>query len=487
MNYRITGYMMGIIAIVQAILLSVPFFIAIALLEKTILAFAITIAVLLAIGIPLVVFKPKDLSIKTKEGFVIVAMGWIFMSIFGSLPFFISRYIPNFVDALFETISGFTTTGASILGDIEAMPKSLLFWRSFTQWIGGMGVLVFVIAILPKADPKFFHVFRAESPGPQVGKLVSKLRFTAQILYAIYIALTILEIILLSIKLPFFDSVIHAFTTASTGGFSNKNLSIAAFNSAYVETVITVFMIIFSINFNLFFLLLLGKLKDVFKSEELRVLIFVIMVSIVIVSISLFANGIYSSFGESWRYASFQVASLMSTTGYTTADYTTWPAIAQFILFLLMFIGGSAGSTAGGLKVSRVIILFKSGFREVKSTLSPRSINTIRLDGKPIDYIVTHGTMRYFILYLMVLCASTLLTSISNPSLTIGDTLLTNFTAVISCLSNVGPFFGSIGAAGNFAAYSGFSKIVFSITMLIGRLEIFPMLLLFYSKTWLKF
>ncbi|NCA67323.1 MAG: TrkH family potassium uptake protein, partial [Clostridia bacterium] len=468
MNYRMTFYMMGIIAVVEAILLSIPFFIAIGLLENTILSFGITIAILLSIGIPLIIFKPKDVSITPKEGFIIVALAWITMSLFGSLPFFLSGNIPNYIDAVFETVSGFTTTGATIINNVEILPKSILFWRSFTQWIGGMGVLVFILAILPKADPKFFHIFRAEATGPQVGKLVSKLKFTAQILYAIYIALTILQIIMLSFKMPFFESVLHSFTTASTGGFSNKNLSIAAFNSVYIDTVITIFMILFSINFNIFFLILLGKFKDVLRSEELKVFISIVAISMVVVSISLYAGKIYATFGESFRYSSFQVASLMSTTGFTTADYTKWPMLAQFILFFLMIIGGSAGSTAGGLKVSRLIILVKSGFREIKSAVSPRSINTIRLDNKPIDYIIAHSTMRYFILYLTILCTSVLLVSISNPAMRGSDSLMINFSAVLTSLGNTGPFFGDIGAAGNFSNFSYFSKIIFALNMLIG-------------------
>lgn len=471
---------------VEAILLTIPFIMAIALTENTILAFGVTIAVLLLIGVPLIIKKPQDLSLKSREGFIIVALSWIVMSLFGSLPFIISGAIPNFINAVFETVSGFTTTGATIISDIEILPKSILFWRSFTQWIGGMGVLVFVIAVLPKANNKFFHIFRAESPGPEVGKLVSKLKFTAQILYGIYIVLTLLEIILLSFKMSFFESVIHAFTTASTGGFSNMNASIAAFDSVYIDTVITVFMILFSVNFNIYFLILMGKLKDVFKSDELKALFSVVTVSIVIVSVCLLANNVYSTFGESLRYSSFQVASLMSTTGYTTTDYTNWPVIAQFILFLLMFIGGSAGSTAGGLKVSRMLIIFKSGLREIKNTLSPRSVNTIKLNSKPVNFTLTHITMRYFILYLMIMGFSTILVSISNPNLGGSQTIISNLSAIVSCLSNVGPFLGSFGASGNFVMYSGFSKIVFTINMLIGRLEIFPMLLLFYPKTWLK-
>lgn len=481
MNYRITGYMSGIIMIAEAALLAVPFFIAIALNESSIFAFGVIIAALIAFGIPLILLKPKDLTMQAKEGFVTVALGWLIMSLFGALPFVISKAIPNYIDAFFETVSGFTTTGSTIINDIEVLPKSILFWRSFTQWIGGMGVLVFVIAVLPKSDTKFFHVFRAESPGPQVGKLVSKLKHTARILYGIYIALTLLEILLLSFKMPFFESIIHAFTTASTGGFSNMNASIAAFDSAYIDTVITIFMILFSINFNIFFLLLLGKLRDVIKSDELKVFLSIVIVVIVAITACLLINNVYQSFGESLRFSAFQVASFISTTGYTTADYTKWPFTAQLLLFLLMFIGGSAGSTAGGLKVSRVIILFKSGIREIKSTLSPRSVNTIRLDGKPVDYIVTHGTMRYFILYLIILCGSVLLVSLNSAS---GDAIISDLSAVVSCLNNVGPYFGTSGAAGNFSHYGAFAKIIFSLDMLFGRLEIFPMLILFYPKTW---
>ena len=469
--------------LVEAALMSVPFFIAICLSENTVFAFGITLAALIALGIPLVIKKPKELWIKPKEGFVTVALGWLIMSLFGAIPFIVSGAIPNFIDAFFEAVSGFTTTGATVIGDIQALPKSILFWRAFTQWIGGMGVLVFVIAVLPKSDTKFFHMFRAESPGPQVGKLVSKLKHTALILYAIYVAMTILQIILLSIKMPFFESVLYALATASTGGFSNMNLSVAAFDSKYIDTVITVFMILFSINFNIFFLILLGKFKDVVKSEELKVFLTIIIVAIGAITASLLINRVYQSFGEALRFSAFQAASMVSTTGFVAADYTKWPTAAQFLLLLLMFIGGSAGSTAGGLKVSRVIILFKSGVREIKSTRSPRSVNTIRLDGKPLDYIVTHGTMRYFVLYLLILCGSVLLVSLSNPGFG-SESMLADLTAAVSCLNNVGPYFGALGAAGNFSSYGAFSKLVFVLDMLFGRLEIFPMLLLFYPKTW---
>ncbi|MGI6214246.1 MAG: TrkH family potassium uptake protein [Christensenellales bacterium] len=485
MNYPLTRYILGQIALIEAAFLLIPLFIGAGYGEDTLSAFSLTIAVLLVLGIILTIRKPADSAVTAKGGFGIVALAWIMISLFGSLPFFISGYIPNFIDSVFETVSGFSTTGASILTNVEALPKSLLFWRSLTHWMGGMGVFVFIIAIMPKVEASIMQLFKAESPGPQAGKLVSKLKFTARILYGIYIALTLLEVVLLLLgKMPLFDSFIHAFGTAGTGGFSSKNLSVGHYNSAYIDTVISIFMIIFSINFNIYFLFLIGSFKQALKSEELRVFLSVITVSVVIISVVLSINSIYTNIGVSFRHSLFQVASLISTTGYTTADFASWPLAAQMILLLLMFVGACAGSTGGGLKISRIIILFKSGFKEIKRALSPRTVYILKFEGKPLDAAIHHGVLRYFSLYMIIFFISLLLVSTSmdnSPS-----SFVTAFTAIAACLNNIGPGLANIGPLGNYSGFSNFAKIILSLNMLIGRLEILPVLLLFSPKLWLK-
>lgn len=483
MNYKLYRYILGQIAFVEAVFLFIPLLIGAGCKENTLAAFAITITILLVLGLTLTLKKPLDLALNVREGFSLVALSWIMISLFGSLPFFISGYIPNFIDSFFETVSGFTTTGASILTNVESLPKSLLFWRSLTHWLGGMGVFVFIIAIMPKAQTNIVQLFRAESPGPQAGKLVSKLKFTARILYGIYIVLTLLEVILLLIgKMPLFDSLIHAFGTAGTGGFSSKTLSIADYNNAYIEIVISIFMIIFSINFNIYFLLLIGGIKEALKSEELRVFLSIITVSVVIVSASLTLSSVYSNFGVTLRYSLFQVASIISTTGYFTADFANWPLVSQMVLLLLMFIGACAGSTGGGLKISRLIILIKSGLRELKKTISPRRVDVLKFDGKPLDINIHHSVLRYFAIYIVIFFISVLLVSIQKEGSPAA--FVTSFTAVASCLNNIGPGLADVGPMGNYSTFNYFAKIVLILDMLLGRLEILPILLLFYPKLW---
>lgn len=486
MNYRLTAYILGQIAVITAAFMLVPFAMTFGYGEyeyNTPLAFGVTIGVLLLVGIPCVVLKPKDSSIRARGGFVIVALAWICMSVFGALPFRINGAIPNFIDCLFETVSGFTTTGASIIPNVEIMPKSLLFWRSMTHWIGGMGVLVFVIAVLPKSNPAIVHLLKAEVPGPQFGKIVSKLRFTARILYGIYIVLTALEVVLLVIdkNVDLFDSFIHAFGTAGTGGFSNYVDSVGHFDSVYVDVVITVFMMIFSMNFNLFYFILIGHVREALKSEELHWMLSIFVGATLALTVCLLVNNVYSTFAEALRYSAFQASTIMSTTGFATADFATWPTFAQFVLVLLMFIGGSAGSTAGGLKVSRVIILFKNGIRNFKKACSPRSFNTVRLDGKPVSDELSHSVSSYFIVYITIFVASCLLVSVVEHA-TFDFT--THISAVASCLNNVGPGLGAVGPLYSYADYSIFSKIVLTVDMLLGRLEVVPLLLLFYPKVW---
>lgn len=485
MNYKLTLNVLGIISLTVAGLMAIPFILALAYSEvATPLAFGITILALLVVGIPATLIKAKDKKLSARGGFLIVSLGWIYISLMGAIPFCISKAIPNYIDAVFETISGFTTTGASILTEIEALPKSILFWRSFTHWIGGMGVLLFIIAVLPKGDPTIVHLIKAESPGPQFGKLVSKLRFSAQITYGIYIVLTLIEVIALACcGCSAYDSFVHTFATAGTGGFSSYNASVAGLNSLAAEIIITIFMMIFSINFNLFYLLIIGHFKNVIKSEELRTLFGVFIVSAFAIGISLTVTKTVGNFGEALRLASFQSASIMSTTGFSTADYTAWPAFCQVILFVLMFIGGSGGSTAGGLKVSRIIISFKSGLRRLKTSISPKSFSPVKLDGKPITDELTNSVNNYVCMFFIIVGVSTLLVSLTSPS---DFGLLENLSAVATCINNVGPGFGKIGPTGNFSSFSILSKLVLCFDMLIGRLEIIPLLLVFYPKSWIK-
>lgn len=483
MNYKLTHNVLGFISLTVAGLMIIPFIMSFAYSEtSTPLAFGVTILALVAIGIPATIFKPKNRNLSARGGFLIVALAWIYLSMMGALPFTISKHVPNYIDALFETVSGFTTTGATILTNVEGMPKSLIFWRSFTHWIGGMGVLLFIIAVLPKSDPTIVHLIKAETPGPQFGKLVSKLRFSAQITYAIYIVLTLLEVVALACcGCSAFDSFVHALGTAGTGGFSSYSLSVAGMNSLGAEIVITVFMVIFSVNFNLYYLCLIGHFKDAIKSEELRTLIGIFAFSSVAISISLTITNTVSSFGEGLRYASFQTASIISTSGFATADYTQWPTFCQMMLFLLMFMGGSAGSTAGGLKVSRLIIIFKDGIRQLKTSISPNRFTPVKLDGKPVSSELTSGVTSYTCTYCLIMVVSLLLISLNSPS---GFGIIENSSAVVTCINNVGPGFGALGPLGTFAPYSNFTKIVLSLDMLIGRLEIVPILLLFYPKAW---
>lgn len=484
MNIRMMIYVLGQIALTVAATMLIPFILALSYGEtNTPLAFGLTIGALAVFGVLSILKKPKNTNINSRAGYALVALAWLFISLFGCLPFYISREIPRFIDCFFETVSGFTTTGATIISNVETMSKSLLFWRSFTHWIGGMGVLVFVIAVLPKGDPSIVHLLKAEVPGPQFGKLVSKLRFTARILYAIYIVLTFLEVILLLCGgVSVFDSFIHAFSTAGTGGFSNYNASVAAFDSVYVDVVISVFMLIFSVNFNLFYLILIGHVSEALRSEELRCLLITFAAATAAICITLTVNNIYD-FWSSLRYSSFQVASILSTTGFSTANFDTWPTFAKAILIGLMFIGGSAGSTAGGLKVSRVIILTKSSLASIKRTISPRSVMTIKLDKRPVSAELTASISSYFGLLMMIFAASVLLISISNPA---DMSLTSNITAVSACINNVGPGLEAVGPMCNYYGYSAFSKAILCADMLLGRLEILPLLLLFYPKTWTK-
>lgn len=486
MNYRMSALILGEIALITGALMLIPMFMAIGYGEDTVLAFGITIAVCAFLEIlGILAAPPKDKrESKPASGFIICGLAWILMSLIGAMPYRISGYIPNYIDALFETVSGFTTTGASILREVESMPKSLLFWRSFTQWIGGMGVLVFIIAILPRNDQTATKLAKAEIPGPQFGKLVSKLRFTAQILYAIYIVLTLIEVgILCAFDMPVFDSFCHAFSTASTGGFSVKNTSIAYYDSVGIDVTITVFMILFSVNFNVYFMILVGQALKAVRSEENLYMFGIYGAAVFLICLSLCIHNTYSSVAEALRYTSFQVASLMSTTGFATADYTAWPLYAQAMLVSVLCIGGSAGSTAGGIKVSRLIILGKSSVQNVKKTLSPRSVYTLKMDGKAVPESTVSSVQSFFVLYIILIFFSTVVISIQS-TYSGSDGFVTNLSAVLAAINNVGPGFASVGPNGNYADFTSFAKIVLSLDMLLGRLEILPILLLFYPKAW---
>ena len=467
MVLRTLGYVLG----AESALLLLPLLVA-ALYREDPVPFLIPLLALGVCALALCRIRVKEKTIYAREGFLIVSLSWILVSLAGAVPFVLGGAIPSYVDAVFETVSGFTTTGASILTDVESLPRGLLFWRSFTHWIGGMGVLVFIMAVLPLANDRSMHVMRAEVPGPAVGKMVPRARDTAMWLYGIYLGLTLLEVVfLLAGGMPLSDSLVNTFGTAGTGGFAIKNASIGFYNSAYVDGVITVFMLLFGINFNLYFLLLMRDFKQVLKSEELRVYLGVALTAMLLIALNILPQ--YGGFGVAFRYSAFQVSSIMTTTGFATADYTLWPTFSQTILFLLMILGACGGSTGGGLKVSRAIILVKSLGREVVRLVHPRAVSTVRLDGKRVEAQTVRDVGVFFIAYMFIIAVMTLLISLD------GFGFATTFSAVTACMGNIGPGLGAVGPMGNFADFSLASKLLLSLTMLLGRLEIFPLVLFF--------
>jgi trk system potassium uptake protein TrkH len=419
-------------------------------------------------------------ALDAREGMVCVGTSWIILSLFGCLPFFVSRQIPNFIDAFFEIVSGFTTTGASILTDVEALSKGLLYWRSFSHWLGGMGVLVFLLAIAPGGKDTGFtmHLLRAESPGPSVGKLVPRMRKTALILYLIYIALTVLDMIFLLIgKMPLFDAICTAFGTAGTGGFGIKNDSIAGY-SPYLQNVTTVFMFLFGINFSCYYLLLLRQFKNVFKDEELRTYVITVLAAIILITVNI--RSLYPTLQETLRHSAFTVSTVITTTGFATTDFDLWPAFSKGIIMFLMVVGACAGSTGGGLKIARLLILLKSLRRNITKVLNPRKVRLLRNNGQVMNEAIVENTNAYLAAYVLIIIFSYILISLDNFS--IG----TNLSAVLACFNNIGPGLEAVGPTCNYSAFSGFSKLVLSIDMLAGRLEIFPILLLFSRSTWRK-
>lgn len=514
MNIKKLLIILGKIMILEGILMLVPLIVSFIYKESFVnkLAFFIPILALLSIGFLLQLLKPKRNFLYQKEGFALVALVWAVMALFGAIPFVINGDIPRFVDALFETMSGFTTTGASIVSDVTKLTHSSLFWRSFTHWIGGMGILVFILIFIPESEEgSSFHLLKAESPGPQVGKLVSKMKVTTRILYSIYLGMTVLEIVILMFGRPvpgyesdhFFISVLTAFGCAGTGGFGVIPGSLELF-SPFSQYVVATFLILFGINFSLYYLLLIGKLKDVFKSEELRTYFGITLAAIGFIFVSLIAKTnelvqVHTK-EEVFRHSYFQVASLMTTAGFSSTDFNLWPQVAKTVLIIVMFIGGMAGSTAGGIKLSRIMISIKGVGRNIRKLINPRYVPKTKLEGKQLDESIISDVFAYITLYFFIFFIAILLLSfdpINGSTISIVSEsgvesyevkhgFVSNFSAVISAMSNIGPGFEAVGPYSSFAAYSAFSKYILTFLMLVGRLEILPVLILFNPRTWKK-
>ena len=476
MNIPIIVYIQGKVLMIEGFLLLLPCLVAAIYRERTGFAYLFVAAVCLLAGFLSSRKKPENSVFYLKEGCLTTALSWIVLSIFGCLPFVITREIPSFTDALFETVSGFTTTGASILRDVEALSHASLMWRSFTHWIGGMGVLVFLLAILSLSGGSNFNLMRAESPGPAVGKLLPKLRSTAQLLYVIYFVMTIIEILILLIsRMPLFDSIALSFGTAGTGGFGIRNSSVADY-TALQQWIITIFMLLFGVNFNLYYLLLFREFKRAFTMEEVRVYIGIVLFSILSIAVKM--HGYYASIWDNLRTSAFQVASIITTTGYSTANFDHWPTFCKMLLVLLMFCGGCAGSTAGGLKVSRLLIGMKTVRKELNAYIHPKSIKKIQMDDKPIEHEVVRSTNVFFLTFLTTFVLSVLVLSWDK------EDFVTCFTAVAATLNNVGPGLSMAGPAKNYHHFSMLSKYIMMFDMLAGRLELFPLLILFHPQVW---
>ena len=477
MNYRMIARVLGWIFLIYAVLLLLP---ALAALwyGESVLNFVLSSALTAGLGGLLLLPRPRTNSLVARDGFVIVGLGWIAISVLGALPFVMSGSIPRFVDALFETASGLSTTGATVVTDIEGLPRGDMFWRLFTHWIGGMGVLVFLMAVLPMSGEHSMHIMRAEIPGPSVGKLVPRARKTARVLYFIYIGLTLAETVLLLFGgMSFYEALLHSFSTAGTGGFSTNAGSIGGFHSHYIETVITVFMFLFGVNFNLYFLILVGHWKEALKNEELHWYLGIIFGCALLLSLGTYK--IFGSVREALHQAFFNIGALLSTTGFGTVDFTDWPEYCKWILMLLMFCGGCAGSTGGGIKLSRVLILGKSGIAELRQLVRPRNVVRVQMDGKRVESSTVKATATFFSLYMALLLLFSFLVSLD------GVEIATSFTAALSCLSNIGPgMTRAIGPAGSFAFFSERTKLLLTFAMLMGRLEIYPILVLLSPRTW---
>ena len=481
MNKRLVLRLLGAILLIEALAMAPSLAISFLYGDGDALALLSSMALLAALGFPAWRFAhPREQNLRAREGFLVVALSWVLLSAFGALPFVISGLIPNYIDAFFEAVSGFTTTGATVLGNFDGLPRGVMFWRSFTHWIGGMGVLVLTLALLPQMTGRSSHLVRAESPGPSLSKIVPKMGDTAKILYLIYGVLTVIELAALIIAgMSPYDAAIHAMGTAGTGGFSNYGSSIGAFDSAAIDAIITFFMVLFGINFALFYRVLVGGWRDAIRSEELRWYLALFAGSTLFVSLMILPQ--YGTFLNALRYGSFQVATIMSTTGYATADFNLWPQAVKALIVVLMFIGSCAGSTAGGIKVVRVGILCKLGCREVRRTFQPRKVQVVRFEGKGVEENRLTQVSAFFFVYVLLVLAGMFLVSLEG----LYD-LETNFTAVLTCISNVGPGLGHVGPVENFSGYGPFAKVVLSLLMLAGRLELFPILVLFHPSAWRK-
>ena len=479
MNYKMVGRFLSQIIAIEGVFMVPALLISLFMDDTTmVMGFVYALLIVLAVsGILFALCRKANKLFGAREGLICVGFSWVIMSLLGALPFVFSGSTPNYIDALFETVSGFTTTGASILTDVESLPKGLLYWRSFTHWVGGMGVLVFLLAISSGGKEGFtMHLLRAESPGPDVGKLVPKMRQTAMILYLIYIVMTVVNVVFLLFgKMPILDAICTALGTAGTGGFGIYNDSLASC-TPYVQNVTTVFMFLFGINFSCYYLILLGQFKSVFKDEELRLYIGIVIAAIVLIAVNVYNQ--YGNLADTLRHSAFQVSSLMTTTGYTTTDYEAWPAFSKGILLMLMVIGACAGSTGGGIKVARVLLLFKSLRRNIRQILNPQKVQIVRNNDRPVSENVLANTNAYLAAYVIIIVISYLL--ISLDGLSIG----TNLSAVLCCFNNIGPGMEAVGPTCNFAHLSNLSKIVLSIDMLAGRLEIFPILVLLSRSAW---
>ncbi len=478
MNYFMVLYILGYILKFESAFLMLPALVSLIYQEKAGIPFVITAAICLVLGIVFTHKKPSSSTVYTREGFVTVALSWIVMSIFGAIPFVWNGDIPHYVDALFETVSGFTTTGSSILSDVESLSHASLFWRSFSHWIGGMGVFVFIMSILPLMGGSTINLMKAESPGPSVSRLVPHIKDTAKILYGIYLAITLLEIVILcALGMPLFESLLTSFGTTGTGGFGFRNDSFASFSPA-IQNTVTTFMILSGINYTFYFCILSRRIKDAFRIEEVRWYLFLIFASVGMITYNI--RPLYANTGDALRNAFFQVGAIITTTGYSTADFDMWPALSQTILVTLMFVGACAGSTGGGMKVSRLVILFKTIRKELSLIIHPREIRKIRMDGHVVEHSTLRSTNVFLVIYFILLMLSTLIISLDEFDFT------TNFTAVVSALNNIGPGLNRVGPAQNFSIFSPLSKIVLIFDMLAGRLELFPLMILFMPSTWRK-
>lgn len=477
MNYRILVYMIGWVLNFQAVFLLLPSLVALIYRESSGWYFLITAAATGVAGLALTLKKPRNTQFHAREGFVLVALSWMIISLIGAIPLCVSGEIPRYIDALFEMVSGYTTTGATILTAVEELPNCMNFWRCFANWIGGMGVIVFMLTVLPMVGSNAnMYLMKAESPGPSFGKLVPKLRKTASLLYIMYIGMTLIQLILLLIgRLDFFDALCVSLATAGTGGFGIKDDGFSGY-STYVQIIVTIFMFLFGVNFKFYFLLIMRKCKDAFAIEEVRWYTILYAVATILIAIDVFRMA--GSVGAGVKHAAFQVASVMTTTGFATMDYNQWPIFSQVILLLLMFVGACAGSTGGGMKVSRFIIYIKSAQKEIATLLHPNSVKKITMDGKVIDHETIRSANIYLIIYILLLALSALAVSLN------GFDLITTLTSVIACFNNIGPGLGVTGPMGNFSSLSWLTKLVLIFDMLVGRLEIFPIVILFFPDTW---